>query len=151
MEIERKFLTSTIPFPLEEYPSFSISQCYICVYPTIRIRQSDTTYWLTIKGSGSLSREEYELQITAKEYTLLQAKAETPTIVKKRYQIPLEDNFIAEVDIYEEFLQGLITTEVEFPNESAAMNFQPPDWFGPDITYDNRYKNTNLSLYGIPK
>lgn len=151
MEIERKFLTSQIPFDITTYPFLTISQSYISVYPTIRIRQSNDTYWLTIKSSGHLSREEYELPLTKKEYDILLKKTETPTIQKKRYQIPLPEGFTAEVDIYEDFLSGLIITEVEFPSESVAKTFEPPAWFGSDITFDPRYKNNHLSIYGIPK
>ncbi len=34
MEIEKKFLTKTIPFSLEQYPYASITQSYISFSPT---------------------------------------------------------------------------------------------------------------------
>ena len=57
----------------------------------------------------------------------------------------------AEVDIYEGELRGLMTTEVEFPSLAAAEAFAAPVWFGRDISEERAYKNTSLSLYGIPK
>ena len=151
MEIERKFLTKKIPFSLCQYTFYTILQSYISLDPTIRIRQSNTEYFLTVKGKGHMTREEFELSITKEQYQKLQKKCDTPTVIKKRYIIPLQNNLKAEVDIYEGHLKGLITTEVEFPSEEMANTFISPDWFGEDITFDYRYKNTNLSLYGVPK
>ena len=151
MEIERKFLTKKIPFSLEQYPCSTISQSYISLSPTIRIRQSNTEYFLTVKGKGNMTREEFVLPITKKQYIALEKKCETPPVLKKRYYVPLSENLTAEVDIYEGNLSGLITIEVEFATEKMAKQFLPPKWFGEEVTFDNRYKNTNLSLYGIPK
>ena len=151
MEIERKFLTTNIPFDVTKYPCLNISQTYLSLNPTIRIRKNNNDFILTVKGSGHLSREEFELSLTEEQYRSLEKKAETPPIIKKRYLVPLEDGLTAEVDIYAEPLAGLITTEVEFSSLSHAENFEPPPWFGKDVSYDKRYKNTSLSLYGIPK
>lgn len=151
MEIEKKFLTKAIPFSLEQYPYTSITQCYISFSPTIRIRQSNSDYFLTVKGKGHMAREEFEMPITKEQYESLQKKCDTPPVVKKRYYVPLENNFTAEIDFYEDNLFGLITTEVEFLSEESANSFIAPDWFGKDVTFDYRYKNTNLSLHGIPQ
>ena len=149
-EIERKFLTKEIPFSLEGFPLHQISQSYLHLSPTIRIRQMDMQFFLTIKGKGDLSREEFELEISKEEYAALQKKAETPAVEKKRYLIPLEKGLTAEVDVYEGGLAGLMTTEVEFSSEREARDFVPPHWFGKDVTADKRYKNTSLALYGVP-
>ena len=151
MEIERKFLTTSIPFDVTKYPCLNISQTYLSLSPTIRIRKSNNDFILTLKGSGHLAREEFELFLTKEQYHSLQKKAKTPAVLKKRYLVPLEKNLTAEVDVYADALAGLITTEVEFPSLPLAQNFEPPQWFGKDVSYDKRYKNTSLSLYGIPK
>lgn len=65
--------------------------------------------------------------------------------------MPIEENLTAEVDIYEGKLQGLMTTEVEFSSVEAAEKFVAPTWFGRDVSEEKAYKNTSLSLYGIPK
>ena len=70
---------------------------------------------------------------------------------KVRYLVPLEDGLTAEVDVYEGKLAGLMTTEVEFPTLEEAEAYEPPYWFGKDVSFDHRYKNTSLSLYGIPE
>lgn len=150
MEIERKFLTKTVPFAWETYPNHKISQCYISTLPTIRLRQMDTQYILTVKGKGHMAKEEFELLLTKEEYEHLKQKAETQVLEKVRYQIPIENGLIAELDMYKGHLQGLMTTEVEFSSVAEAEAFMPPAWFGKEITEDVRYKNIYLAKYGIP-
>ena len=150
MEIERKFLTKHIPFDITSYPFKQISQAYISFSPTIRIRQSDEKYILTVKGKGHLAREEFELPLTKEDYDRLFLKTEGTPVVKKRYLVPVE-GYTAEVDIYEGELAGLMTTEVEFPSLEEAESFVAPDWFGKDVSAEKAYKNTSLSLYGMPK
>lgn len=151
MEIERKFLTKALPFDITAYPCKQITQAYLSFSPTIRIRQSNADYILTVKGKGHLAREEFELPLTKAEYDRLQSKTEGTPVCKKRYLVPLADGLTAEVDIYEGELRGLMTTEVEFPSLAAAEAFAAPVWFGRDISEERAYKNTSLSLYGIPK
>lgn len=151
MEIERKFLTKHIPFDITAYPCLDISQAYISFSPTIRIRRSNGDYILTVKGKGHLAREEFELPLSKEDYDRLLQKTEGTPVVKKRYLVPLEQDLTAEVDLYEGELAGLMTTEVEFPSLETAEIFLAPDWFGKDISEEKAYKNTSLSLYGIPK
>lgn len=150
MEIERKFLANTFPFQLENFECLTITQAYISTNPTIRIRKSNQDFILTIKGSGSISREEYEIAITKTQYHNLLAKIETPPLNKKRYLVPLQNNLTAEIDVYEGRLEGLVTIEVEFESISDFEYFQIPKWFGKEVSTDSRYKNTQLSKYGIP-
>ena len=42
-------------------------------------------------------------------------------------------------------LAPLVLAEVEFPTEEEAAAFQPPDWFGAEVTYDPAYTNARLS------
>lgn len=151
MEIERKFLTGSLPFTLENFPYLSIEQSYISTFPTIRLRKSNDDYILTIKGNGGIAREEFELALSKEQYNHLSQKSETPLIIKKRYLIPLSKKLTAELDVYTGHLEGLSTIEVEFDSIEEANSFIPPNWFGKDVTFDHRYKNTSLSIDGIPK
>lgn len=150
MEIERKFLVSAVPDNLDSYNSKEIEQAYISTNPTIRIRKSNSDYILTVKGSGHMSREEFELLINEDQYLSLMKKAETPILEKTRYEIPIDGGYSAELDIYHGQLEGLMTVEVEFDTVNEALIFKPPSWFSIDVTNDKRYKNTALSINGIP-
>ena len=151
MEIERKFLTVSLPFSLKYYPKKEISQCYLSFSPTIRLRRQNGAYILTVKGKGLMAREEFELPLSAEEYAHLLPKAEGQMVEKTRYLVPLAEGYTAEIDQYHGSLTGLWTTEVEFPSLEAATAFLPPDWMGQEVTNDPRYSNACLAQYGLPR
>ena len=68
MEIERKYLIKEIPFSLEAYPYKELEQGYISTSPVIRIRKADEQYILTVKSSGLLERQEFELPMNEADY-----------------------------------------------------------------------------------
>lgn len=149
-EIERKFLVKNLPV-LDGLEFHTISQGYISTNPTIRIRQWDDSYILTVKGGGGLKRTEYELEMDKEQFDNLSQKVENNIINKKRYIIPLDGNLKAELDIYGGYLDGFMNVEVEFDSVETAIKFNPPDWFGKEVTQDRRYSNGSLSKNGIPK
>lgn len=151
MEIEKKFLLKEVPKSLSNYECLNLVQAYVSTDPVIRLRNNnDKEYYLTLKSKGHLVREEIEFPLTKEQFLNLWPKIDTKVISKKRYLIPLENGLVAELDIFEDFLDGLITVEVEFSSELQAERFMPPNWFGKDVTHDSRYKNSSLALYGIP-
>jgi CYTH domain-containing protein len=48
-------------------------------------------------------------------------------------------------------LEGLVLAEVEFASREKSEEFEPPDWFGEEVTEDIRYKNQNLAQKDVPK
>lgn len=144
MEIERKFLITGLPDNLELYRFHLIEQAYLCTEPVVRIRKEDDTYYLTYKSKGLLSREEYNLPLTADSYSHLLEKADGNIITKKRYLIPYK-NYTIELDIFEGIFKGLIIAEVEFASEDEANSFSGPEWFGEDVTFSSKYHNSTLS------
>lgn len=145
MEIERKYLVSSLPPRLEEYPYHLIEQAYLCTSPVVRIRRQDDEYILTYKGKGLMVREEYNLPLTKEAYLHLLTKADGNIITKKRYLIPLSDHLRAELDIFSGKFDGLRLVEVEFPSEAMANSFTAPQWFGEDVTFSKTYHNSTLS------
>lgn len=145
MEIEKKYLLKEVP-ELEKFEHHKIEQAYLCTGPVVRVRREDETYYMTYKGSGMMSREEYNLPLTKESYEHLKVKADGNVISKTRYLIPLEGtDLVAEVDVFEEPFAPLILAEVEFASEDAANAFVPPVWFGEDVTFDGRYHNSYMS------
>jgi len=145
MEIERKFLPKYLPGNLEQYTSHKIEQGYLCTNPVVRIRQMDDSYFLTCKSSGMMAREEYEISIPREGYLHLREKTDGILISKQRYVIPLDDTHNIELDIFHGDLEGVLLAEVEFTSIEDANSFQPPEWFGDDVTYDMRYHNSEMS------
>lgn len=147
MEIERKYLIdkNNIPCRLEDYPSRQIEQGYLCTEPVVRIRRDNEEYVLTYKSKGLMVREEYNLPLTAESYTHLKSKIDGRLITKTRYMLPLDSGLTIELDLFHSDLAPLILAEVEFPDEETASAFQPPSWFGEDVTFSSRYHNSTLS------
>ena len=50
MEIERKFLISSVPEHLEQYKKRVIEQGYMCTGPVVRVRRDNDEYYLTYKS-----------------------------------------------------------------------------------------------------
>lgn len=147
MEIERKFLISKLPENLADYPFHQIEQGYLCTEPVVRIRRQDDSYILTYKSGGMMSREEYNLPLTAQAYAHLKPKADGIYIAKKRYCIPY-GKYTIELDIFEQDVAPLILAEVEFPSEEEANAFAPPEWFLEDVTFSPLYHNSYISKHG---
>ena len=147
MEIERKFLIEKAKLPenLEEFARHEIEQGYLCTEPVVRIRREDESYYLTYKSKGLLAREEYNLPLNRDAYLHLKPKADGIVIVKTRYRIPERDGLTIELDVFHGDYEGLLLAEVEFPSEEAANAYEPPAWFGEDVTYSSRYHNSTLS------
>ena len=147
MEIERKFLPdlNTLPFDPGNYPVRRIEQGYLCTDPVVRVRMDGDRYVLTYKSKGLMVREEYNLPLTEEGYRHLIAKADGRVIRKDRYVIPLEDGLELELDVFKGDLSPLVIAEIEFPDEAAARNYQPPAWLGEDVTCSPEYHNSVLS------
>lgn len=145
MEIEKKYLLKELP-DLSCCEYHKIEQAYLCTGPVVRVRREDENYYMTYKGSGLMSREEYNLPLTAESYEHLKKKADGNIISKTRYLIPLGVNkLVAEVDIFEKPFAPLIMAEVEFESEEQANAFEAPEWFGEEVTFDGRYHNSYMS------
>lgn len=144
MEIERKFLVPELPGGLETCPVRRIEQAYLCTRPVLRVRRSGEAYFFTYKGKGLLAREEYEVPLEEEAYRHLLAKADGAVIAKDRYHIPLGP-YTVELDVFAPPFAPLVLAEVEFPGEAEALAFQPPAWFGREVTYDGSYTNASLS------
>ena len=95
-------------------------------------------------------RVEEELEIDDRRFEALWALTEGRRIAKTRHLVPLEHDLTAEVDVYAEALDGLLTAEVEFASAAASAAFAPPDWLGPEVTGDARYANQSLALAARP-
>lgn len=144
-EIERKYLI-TGEFKSKAIKSLQIKQGYLSSIPerTVRVRIQDNQGFLTIKGSNkknSISRFEWEKEITKEEANELIQLCEVGIIDKKRYIVPFGDKII-EVDEFYGENEGLILAEIELDDENE--NIEKPNWLGKEVTDDPRYYNSML-------
>jgi CYTH domain-containing protein len=64
--------------------------------------------------------------------------------------MPAGAGITIEVDVYSGALTGLVVAEVEFGDDDRADAFDPPSWFGPEVTDDPRFKNQSLAREDMP-
>lgn len=153
MEIERKFLVRERPPGLERSRSTRIEQGYLAIAgdgTEVRIRRRDGTAVLTVKGGRGRTRSEEEIEIDAERFARLWPLTEGRRVEKTRHLIPAGAGLTIELDVYAGGLTGLIVAEVEFGSEGAADGFEPPEWFGSEVTDDARFKNQKLACDGAP-
>ncbi|MDZ4179860.1 MAG: CYTH domain-containing protein [Coriobacteriia bacterium] len=151
MEIERKFLVSEVPGAARAATVAVLRQGYLAIGSDseARVREASGEYTLTVKSVGTLSRDEYEIALTGGQFEALWPATVGRRVEKRRYRLDASGATV-ELDVYEGDLAGLIVAEVEFASESAAAGFEPPEWFGDEVTADPRYKNASLALDGRP-
>lgn len=157
MEIERKWLirAENIPYDLNQLEHFEIQQAYISFSPTIRIRKiNEERFILTVKSEpigNSFSREEFELDISRKDYENLLRKAEGHIISKTRYLFHRDDGLLEEIDIFHGIFEGLAYMEIEFQKEEDADSFKEPDWVIRDVSKTKGFSNGALARNGMPE
>lgn len=147
IEIERKFLVTSIAFIAEAFSQTRIVQGYLNSNPerTVRVRMKGNKGFLTIKGIGNesgLSRFEWEKEIPVTEAEQLLHLCENGVIDKIRHEVKV-GNHVYEVDVFSGANEGLIVAEIELSDENES--FEKPNWLGMEVTNDNRYYNAYLS------
>jgi adenylate cyclase len=157
MEIERKFLLSGVPPTMRFARREPIRQGYVALDgdTEVRLRITPKGAVLTIKSGRGGVRVEEEIALEARQAEALWELTEGRRVQKTRRRVRLAGStdgpeLVAEVDEYAGALDGLVVVEVEFPGEEAARGFEPPAWFGRELTDDWRYANRSLASDGMP-
>lgn len=156
-EIERKWLIdlSKVPYDLSKLKPLVMEQSYISFSPTVRLRSvNDEKFILCVKtrpAPFSLSRDEFEVELTQDQYAHLLTKTEGNVIRKRRYCLKDDKAHTMEFDVFEGTLEGLCYMEIEFSSEDEALSYPNPPWAIKDVTFDGRYKNAVLAQKGKPE
>jgi CYTH domain-containing protein len=148
-EIERRFLLERLPADLPG--GTPVRQGYVALEGdvSVRVRDAGGARTLTVKGGTGRERVEVERPLDAEEFEALWQLSEGRRIAKVRSVVPLGEHR-AEVDVFEGELDGLWIAEVEFPSSEAADAFEPPAWFGEEITNRPEWGNPALAVHGRP-
>ena len=155
-EIERKYAISYLPPNLKIEKVINIEQAFIYkdINTIIRIRKiekiydekekNDIEYIYTVKTKGDMQytndynigkKYEIESNIEKQVYEELLKNKISNIIEKTRIVSPIDNKLKAEIDIYYKYLEGLLTLEIEFPNEDKAKTFIKPNWIGEELGY----------------
>jgi adenylate cyclase len=155
MEIERKWIVDPAEVPDEALAAGGeeIDQGYLAVEPEgveVRLRRRDGSCRLTVKGAGGLSREEWEVGLDPAQFDALWPATQGRRLQKIRRLLELPTPPPIELDTYSGALDGLVVAEVEFTDEDAARAFEPPGWFGREVTGERAYRNQALAVAPAP-
>jgi len=152
VEIERKFLVTSLPEAMDRYRHERIMQGYIVVGADgseVRLRRKGRKHFEAVKMGRGEIRSELEVELTAAQFDTLWEATSGRRIDKTRYEIR-HAGVVMEVDVYHGELAGLVTAECEFASPEESRRFVPPDWFGREVTNDPAYKNQSLAVRGRP-
>lgn len=151
-EIERKFLVNHEKWNLFNKPKgLHFRQGYLLTDPnkTIRVRLTPDKGFLTIKGlSIGATRPEYEYEIPIQEAKELLDQFSISELSKIRYLIHFEGK-VWEVDEFLGENSGLIVAEIELKSEDEI--FKIPDWIDSEVTSEEKYYNSNLTIHPYSK
>ena len=151
LEIERKFLVEKgSAYRSAAFSCKHIRQGYIPADGvTVRVRLSDETAFLTIKGKPidcGLTRYEFEKEITIDEAEHLLELCRGGLIDKHRYLVKSPDGrHTFEVDEFHGDNDGPVMAEVELASPDEP--FEKPDFIGPEVTGDRRFYNKHMLKY----
>jgi adenylate cyclase len=150
-EIERKFLLDRLPAEIRRAPAVKLRQGYLALDgdTEVRVRLEDGDAVLTVKHGAGRTRVEVELELSDEQAEALWPVGEGRRVEKSRRRVQ-HGELVIEVDEYVGELAGLLVAEVEFPDAGAAERFEPPAWFGREVTGESAYKNQSLACHGRP-
>jgi len=148
VEVERKFLVPDPP-DLDGIDADEIEQGYLAIGADgeVRLRRKGEKLVLTAKRGSGISRDEAEIELDREAFERLWPLTEGRRLHKRRHVIP-HGNLTIELDVYEGELEGLVVAEIEFDSEDEARAFEPPGWFGEEVTGEERYLNETLATKG---
>lgn len=147
IEIERKFLVTSLDFKQEAFKNTRIIQGFLNTHKerTVRVRVKGDKGFITVKGQSTkdgLSRFEWEHKISKREALTLLKLCEPGIIEKIRYDVNV-GNHLFEVDMFLGANEGLILAEIELNEENEV--FKKPNWIGEEVTGNIKYYNSQLS------
>ena len=144
-EIERKFLVNPSKISFEGSGD-ELKQGYLSITDSglTRIRITSKQGFLTIKSKTiGISREEYEYEIPIDDANRL-IQLSTGEVVHKTRTKVTYDGKIWEIDEFHGKNEGLWLAEIELATSNES--FSKPGWVLEEVSQDERYFNSNLSI-----
>ena len=148
IEFERKFLLKHVPHDFETYIKSEVTQWYLKIRDAFSLRlrlYDDGRCYLDIKErkSGS-SKQKHGRKVVFLDYE--KYTINKPLIKKARYKKHF-DGYLLIIDIFDD---NSTLIEVECKDINLLSRFEPPDWFGMEVTDDIRYTNHYMAINKKP-
>jgi len=140
-EFELTYLIKTMPKNLQGFSCKEIIDIYLpkeSIHPKIRIRKNGDQYEITKKEqamAGDASHHiEQTIKLTEAEFEAFKT-LEGLFVRKMRYKYPHEGR-IAEIDVFQDKLTGLVVVDFEFDSKKEKDNFKMPSFCLADVTQE---------------
>ncbi len=154
IKYERRFILSEMPEPLtraSEHLQFFDNHLTATRLFLRQIRDPKTKSWTKqfvqrnqVDETDSTKVATAEINLSEYEYEVL-AIFEGNELRYNRYFLPLETGETMLIDMFlNRELWNLIVATIEFADETAIQNFQPPEFVFREITHDKFFAATNL-------
>jgi CYTH domain-containing protein len=141
LEIELTYLARELPADLAGSPSKQIVDVYYpaeAEHPVVRVRQRGDVYEITkkmpIEGVDSSHQTEDTIPLNAQEFAAL-TKNPGKRVAKRRYFYKYQGH-VAEIDVFQEDLSGLVEVDFEFKNRQVQDAFTMPAFCLADVTQE---------------
>lgn len=141
LELEITYLAKTLPKGLGGYPYIELMDIYIpreAAHPHLRLRKKGNSYEMTKKTKVSeddaSAHMEETISLDEEEFNAL-AGAEGKRVCKFRYEFPYNGR-IAEIDIFQDELEGLVVVDFEFKTREELEAFAIPSFCLVDVTQE---------------
>ena len=141
IELERTYLAKYLPMGLENCDRREVVDIYIPksdAHPKLRIRKNGDKLEMTKKEpieTGDASRQsEQTIVLTEAEFETLNG-LDGKRVRKLRYFYKIDDR-TAEIDIFKDFLEGLVLVDFEFDSLQEKEKFIMPDFCLVEVTQE---------------
>lgn len=140
LELEKTYLLTKLPPGLKKCKYTEIIDIYIPAFkahPQIRIRKKGEKAELTKKvpvNNDASRQTEHTIPLSEDEFEAISA-IPGKKVRKLRYYYPVGDK-IAEIDIFQDGLSGLVLADFEFSDFDSKDNFKAPDFCLVEITQE---------------
>lgn len=142
IELEKTYLAKKLPEDLKNCELKEIIDVYLpktSEHPKLRLRKNGDKFELTKKepvNQGDASHQkEQTIILTEIEFNDLNQQLKGKRIRKIRYNYDYNGR-IAEFDVFQDELYGLVVIDFEFANSDEKNNFQMPDFCLIDVTQE---------------
>ncbi len=142
LELEKTYLAKNLPKGLQSCDFKEIIDIYIPKekeHPELRLRKNGNKYEITkktpIDENDKSRQEEQNIILSGEEFNSLNKQIDGKRVHKIRYYFPYKDR-IAEIDIFQGDLEGLVVIDFEFEETEDIESFEMPNFCLVDITQE---------------
>jgi CYTH domain-containing protein len=141
LELELTYLAKLLPTEIKGTKPQELVDTYVpedSEFPILRLRRNGNAYEITKKVAVAendfSAHTEHTISLSRDEHEAL-SKSSNRIVRKLRYSIASEGH-LAEIDIFQGDLMGLVTVDFEFKSEKDKASFTPPNYCLVDVTQE---------------